>query len=398
MSIPQTLITQAIAWRRAFHAAPELGFEEHTTAQRIASLLLSFGLEVNREFAVTAVVGTLRNGPGPVIGLRADMDALPIQELGQCEYRSVYPGRMHACGHDGHSAILLAAAAHLSATRQFSGTVHFIFQPAEENLAGGQKMVEDGLFEHFPMDAIYALHNWPGLPEGHIVVNAGPMMASQDTFEITLTGKSCHAAMPESGADPIIAAAQLIMGLQTISSRRVSPKDAIVISVTQLNAGEVINSIPETATLRGTVRCLSPQVRTTAISIMEDMVRQIPAGFGVAGRLSYRSGYPVTLNDPQAAAAAYRAAIEVVGPARATFGAEPSMAAEDFAFMLQVCPGAYLWLGAGDDAGTVGLHHPHYDFNDAIIETGVNLWTRLIEQSCPLHGTPAQLNMTQGIS
>lgn len=394
MSIPKTLITQAIAWRRAFHAAPELGFEERQTAQRIASLLSSFGLEVHRGLAATAVVGTLRNGPGPVIGLRADMDALPIQELGQHEYRSVHPGLMHACGHDGHTAILLGAAAQLSASRQFSGTVHFIFQPAEENLAGGQRMVEEGLFERFPMDAIYALHNWPGLPAGHIVVNAGPMMASQDTFKITLTGKSCHAAMPENGADPIIAAAQLIMGLQTIPSRRLSPKDAIVISVTQLEAGEVINSIPEIAILRGTVRCLSPDVRVAAIGIMDDMVRQIPAGFGVTGRLDYRNGYPVTLNDPQAAATAYRAAAAVAGPDKATFGAPPSMAAEDFAFMLQVCPGAYLWLGAGDSASTVGLHHPRYDFNDEIIETGIHLWTKLIEQSCPLRGIPAQLNMT----
>ncbi len=245
MAVSPSLIAEAVGWRREFHAAPELGYQEQETSRRVAELLASFGLQVHRGLAGTGVVATLENGPGPVIGLRADMDALPITELGSVSYRSRRAGVMHACGHDGHTAMLLAAAAHLAQTRHFSGTVHFVFQPAEENLGGARKMVEEGLFERFPMDAIYALHNWPGIPLGEVALSDGAMMASLDAFEITLRGKSCHAAMPESGADPIVAAAQLIMALQTIPSRRLSPQDSAVVSITQINGGEAIKKGPQ---------------------------------------------------------------------------------------------------------------------------------------------------------
>lgn len=384
MTVCKSLIEEAAGWRRDFHSAPELGYQELRTAERVAQLLHSFGLEVARGLGGTGVVATLRTGPGPTLGIRADMDALPIQELGQPAHASTHPGCMHACGHDGHTSILLATARHLSETRQFSGTVHFIFQPAEENLAGARKMIEDGLFEQFPMDAIYGLHNWPGVPAGQVVINPGPMMASLDTFEITLTGKGCHAAMPEKGADPIVAAAQLVLGLQTITSRRLSPLDSAVVSVTQFNAGEAINVIPETAVLRGTVRCLQTPVRDKVQRLITELVEQLPGAFGVKGQLAYQVGYPVTENNPEAAATMRRAAVAAVGEANVQWGCNPSMASEDFAFMLQAVPGAYVWLGVDGEQPSAALHNPYYDFNDAVIEPGVAVWTALVEQSLPL--------------
>lgn len=301
MAVSPSLIAEATGWRREFHAAPELGYQEQETSRRVAELLVSFGLQVHRGLAGTGVVATLENGPGPVIGLRADMDALPITELGSVSYRSRRAGVMHACGHDGHTAMLLAAAAHLAQTRQFSGTVHFVFQPAEENLGGARKMVEEGLFERFPMDAIYALHNWPGIPLGEVALSDGAMMASLDAFEITLRGKSCHAAMPESGADPIVAAAQLIMALQTIPSRRLSPQDSAVVSITQINGGEAINVLPDTVVLRGTFRCLSNRVRARVRELIESYVATQPQVSDVRGEISWFPGYPVTKNHaPQA--------------------------------------------------------------------------------------------------
>jgi len=260
-SISEKVIQQAIAWRQAFHTHPEIGLKEYKTSQVISEILQSFGLEVHTGIAGTGLVAILRNGHGPSVGLRADIDALPIQECNQFAHCSLHNGSMHACGHDGHSAILLGAALHLSQTRNFQGTVYFIFQPAEENAGGGRLMLEAGLLERFPMQEVYALHNWPGLPVGEVVVNDGPMMASQDNFYITLTGRGCHAAMPEKGADPIIAGAQLILALQTVISRRLSPLEQTAISLTQLHAGEAINVIPETLQLSGTLRCQSNAVR-----------------------------------------------------------------------------------------------------------------------------------------
>jgi amidohydrolase len=383
MSISKALIDDAIGWRRSFHATPELGYNELQTSNRVAQLLDSFGIEVNRGLGGTGVVGTLRNGLGPTIGIRADMDALPIQELGQCTHKSTQQGCMHACGHDGHTAILLATARHLSETRHFSGTVHFVFQPAEEGLAGAKKMIDDGLFEQFPMDAIYGLHNWPGVPAGHVVINPGPMMASLDTFEITLTGKGCHAAMPDKGADPIIAAAQLILALQTIPARRLSPLDNAVISVTQINAGEAINVIPETAILKGTVRCLQSPVRDKVQRLIGQFVEHLPGAFGIKGEMVYHVGYPVTENHVEAASKVRRAAVAAVGESSVQWGCNPSMASEDFSFMLQACPGAYLWMGADGENPSATLHNPYYDFNDQVIEPAIALWTQLVEQSLP---------------
>ncbi|UTW08012.1 M20 aminoacylase family protein [Pseudomonas benzenivorans] len=379
MSIPKSLIEEAITWRRQFHAKPELGYQEFQTSEHVAHLLESFGIEVHRGLAGTGVVGILQNGEGPSIGLRADMDALPMQELGCRDHQSTHQGCMHACGHDGHTSILLATAKHLSETRCFSGTVHFVFQPAEEGLAGARKMIEDGLFERFPMTSIYGLHNWPGLAAGNVAINPGPMMASLDTFEVVLTGKGCHAAMPERGADPVVAAAELILALQTIPSRRLSPLDSAVISVTQLQAGEAINVIPEIAVLRGTVRCLQSDVRDKVECLIGEFVEQLPKAFGVSGKLAYQKSYPVTLNNHQAAEVVRRAAVRAVGESNVQWGCSPSMASEDFSFMLQACPGAYLWMGVDGEKPSAALHNPYYDFNDHVIEPAVRLWTALVE-------------------
>ncbi|EQB8709351.1 M20 aminoacylase family protein [Klebsiella aerogenes] len=379
MAVSSSLIAEAIGWRRDFHAHPELGYQEQETSRRVAGLLASFGLQVHVGLAGTGVVATLENGPGPVIGLRADMDALPIAEQGTVEYRSRRAGVMHACGHDGHTAMLLAAAAHLAQTRNFGGTVHFVFQPAEENLGGARKMVEEGLFERFPMDAIYALHNWPGLPLGHVAVNPGAMMASLDAFEITLTGKSCHAAMPESGADPIVAAAQLIMALQTIPSRRLSPQDSAVVSITQINGGEAINVLPDRVVLRGTFRCLSNTVRERVKNLIEQYVHTQPQVSDVDGQIAWYPGYPVTKNDAQQALKVREVAQAELGEAAVRWQINPSMASEDFACMLEVCPGAYFWIGTDGDTPSRPLHNASYDFNDDLLAPGVALWTALVE-------------------
>ncbi|PXW34866.1 hippurate hydrolase [Klebsiella oxytoca] len=379
MAVSPSLIAEAIRWRRDFHACPELGYQEQETSRRIAELLTSFGLQVHTGLAGTGVVATLENGPGPVIGLRADMDALPITELGDVSYKSRNPGVMHACGHDGHSAMLLAAAAHLAQTRRFRGTVHFVFQPAEENLGGARKMVEEGLFERFPMDAIYALHNWPGMPLGQVAINSGAMMASLDAFEITLTGKSCHAAMPERGADPIVAAAQLIMALQTIPSRRLSPQESTVVSITQIAGGEAINVLPDKVVLRGTFRCLNNQVRERVRRLIESYVAAQPQVSDVEGEISWYPGYPVTTNDPAEAQKVRDVASALLGDSAVSWNGNPSMASEDFACMLEACPGAYFWIGTDGETASMPLHNAGYDFNDELIPHGVALWTALVE-------------------
>lgn len=380
MAVSPSLIAEAIRWRRDFHACPELGYQEQETSRRIAELLTSFGLQVHTGLAGTGVVATLENGPGPVIGLRADMDALPITELGDVSYKSRNPGVMHACGHDGHSAMLLAAAAHLAQTRRFSGTVHFVFQPAEENLGGARKMVEEGLFDLFPMDGIYALHNWPGIALGQVAINSGAMMASLDAFEITLTGKSCHAAMPERGADPIVAAAQLIMALQTIPSRRLSPQESTVVSITQIAGGEAINVLPDKVVLRGTFRCLNNQVRERVRGLIESYVAAQPQVSDVEGEISWYPGYPVTTNDPAQAQKVRDVATALLGESAVSWNGNPSMASEDFACMLEACPGAYFWIGTDGETASKPLHNAGYDFNDELIPHGVALWTALVEK------------------
>ena len=378
--ISPEIIEQAKIWRRDFHTRPELGLKEYGTSKIISELLLSFGLDVHTGIAETGIVATLRNGEGPSIGLRADIDALPIQELNDFEHISQNPGLMHACGHDGHTAILLGAARHLSENRHFRGTVHFIFQPAEENVGGGEMMVKEGLFERFPMQAVYALHNWPGLPVGEVAVSQGPMMASQDNFYITLTGKGCHAAMPELGADPVVAGAQLILSLQSLISRRLSPLEQTVISQTQLQAGEAINVIPETLHMSGTLRCLSRATRETCWRLIEEYVNAVPQPYGVKGEVRWEFGYPVTQNHPAQAVILRDAAENTPGITQVHFNNAPSMAAEDFAYLLEACPGAYFWLGADGATPSASLHSPRYDFNDDIIPLGISVLTTLVER------------------
>ncbi len=383
MTLSPALLDKAQHWRHQIHLEPELGYQEHKTSDLVAQELELAGLQVHRGLAGTGVVGTLRNGEGPVIGLRADMDALPITEKGAPQWRSKRQGVMHACGHDGHTAILLAAAVQLAATRRFRGTVHFIFQPAEENLGGARKMVEDGLFQRFPMDAIYALHNWPEMPVGSLAVNPGAMMASLDSFEITLNGRSCHAAMPESGADPMVVAAELILALQTIPSRRLSPLASAVVSVTQIHGGEAINVIPETLVLRGTVRCLQTDVRNKVRGLIEEFVATLPRPFGVSGEIHWFPGYPVTANHVGPAEQVRATAQRMLGEEQVRWQVNPSMASEDFACMLDVCPGAYFWLGADGAIPSAPLHNAEYDFNDALIPLGVAFWQRLVEEALP---------------
>lgn len=369
-----SLITDACVWRKDLHAHPELGYQEHRTSDKIAERLESFGLQVHRKIGGTGIVATLDRGQGSFIGLRADMDALPMQEKSEHSHRSVNEGCMHACGHDGHTTILLATAKHLCDDREFQGRVHFIFQPAEETGAGARKMIEDGLFARFSMDAVYGLHNWPGLSQGMVAVNPGAMMASQDTFEICIQGSGAHAAMPERGNDPVVIATQLVSALQTIVSRQISPLDSAVLSVTMIEAGTAYNVIPQTATIRGTVRCLDQAVRLFIQNKITTMAQTLPIAFGASGTVEYREGYPVTQNDPQCAEHVREIVKTILGEESVRWDCRASMASEDFAYMLQASPGAYFWLGADGDTDSKPLHHPNYDFNDALIPIGVRLF------------------------
>ncbi|WP_350656465.1 M20 aminoacylase family protein [Psychrobacter sp. S1-30-MNA-CIBAN-0213] len=383
MLINETLLGEVKQWRQQIHSQPELGFKEFKTSSFIVDKLQSFGIEVHQGLGGTGVVGTLKNGSGPTIGIRADIDALPIAEKNTIEHKSTHENCMHACGHDGHTSVLLGTAKHLSQHKNFSGTIHFIFQPAEEVLGGAKAMIDDGLFDKFPMDAVYGLHNWPGLPVGEIAVNSGPMMASFDTFEITLTGKGTHAAMPHLGADPIAAGAALITNIQSIISRRVSPLQSGVISVTQMNSGDTTNVIPDFAILKGTVRSFDMDVRQSMQDMLTEMVKALPPLYGVTGEMDYHIRYPVTTNDSQAYLEIKEAAIKVLGADKVNTDVEPSMASEDFSFMNQVVKGAYFWLGVDGSSPSKPLHNASYDFNDDAIETGIKVWVSLVESELP---------------
>ncbi|KQX42254.1 MULTISPECIES: M20 aminoacylase family protein [unclassified Ensifer] len=372
-------IEETMRWRHHLHAHPELAFEERQTAAFIAGRLAEWGIAVKDGYGGTGLVGTLRRGTSNrSIAIRADMDALPIIETSGAAYASKTTGKMHACGHDGHVAMLLAAARQAS-EMDFDGTVHFIFQPAEEAEGGARVMVADGLFRDFPADAVYALHNWPALDVGSVVARDDAMMAAFGVFEITITGRGAHGAMPHEGADPLVASAQIVTALQTIASRNVSPLEAAVVSVTQIHGGDAWNVIPEKAVIRGTTRWFDKAVGDTLENRMRTLVSALAEGLGCTAELDYQRRYPATINDP--AAAALARSVAAADPALTVIDAPPSMAAEDFAFMLDERPGCYLWLGARRDGANPGLHSPHYDFNDAIIGQGVNLWTRLIATS-----------------
>jgi hippurate hydrolase len=370
------------ALRRDLHAHPELAFEERRTADLVARMLEAAGIEVHRGLAGTGVVGVLRNGSSPrAVGLRADMDALPIEEQNPFPHRSRYAGRMHACGHDGHTAMLLAAAEYLSASRDFDGTVYFIFQPAEETVGGARVMIEQGLFERFPMDAVYGMHNWPGLPVGQFAVHSGPVMACSDQFDIVIRGHGAHAAFPHQGRDPLLAGAALVQALQQVVARHLDPLDAAVLSITRFHAdGGAYNVIPDRAELKGTVRAFRPEVQDQVEAAMERICAGIGAAHGVQVSLAYQRGYPPSVNDA-AEAARCRAVLEdLVGAENVRTDLKPSMGAEDFAYMLIERPGCYVWIGNGPGEGGCTLHNPHYDFNDEVLPLGASYWVRLTER------------------
>jgi amidohydrolase len=369
------------AWRHYIHQHPETAFEEHQTSDYIALRLHEFGIDVHRGLAGTGVVGTLKGekGAGPAIGLRADMDALDIEEKNDIDYKSENPGKMHACGHDGHSTMLLGAAKYLAETKNFAGTVHFIFQPAEENEAGGRVMVEEGLFDKFPVESVYGMHNMPGIPVGEFAIRPGPIMASSDIFEITLSGTGTHAAIPQLGRDAIVAGAQLVSALQTIASRTVSPFDAAVVSVTHMHAGDTWNVIPEEVVIRGTTRAFREETQSHMEAEIRRITDGIAAAFGIEAKVHYERRYPPTINDADETGLTVEVASELVGSDLVSLDKDPMMGAEDFAFMLNEKPGAYMWIGNGPQAGGCMLHNPHYDFNDEVLPLGASYWAKLVE-------------------
>tara|TARA_R110002072_G_scaffold30957_30_gene96080 strand:- start:5420 stop:6589 length:1170 start_codon:yes stop_codon:yes gene_type:complete len=369
------------AWRHHIHKHPETAFEEHQTSDYVALRLHEFGIDVHRGLAGTGVVGTLRGdkGDGPAIGLRADMDALDIEEKNDVDYKSENPGKMHACGHDGHSTMLLGAAKYLAETKNFAGTVHFIFQPAEENEGGGRVMIEEGLFDKFPVESVYGMHNMPGIPAGEFAIRPGPIMASFDIFEITLAGTGTHAAIPQLGRDAIVAGAQLVTALQTIASRTVSPFDAAVVSVTQMHGGDTWNVIPEEVVLRGTTRAFREETQSHMETEIRRITDGIAAAFGIDAKVHYERRYPPTINDAAETDITVKVASALVGADMVSLDKDPMMGAEDFAFMLNEKPGAYMWIGNGPQEGGCMLHNPHYDFNDEVLPLGASYWAKLVE-------------------
>jgi amidohydrolase len=367
-------------WRRDIHAHPETAFEEQRTSDVVAQRLQEFGIEIDRGLAGTGVVGTLKGSrPGSrAIGIRADMDALDVHEKTGLRHASTHQGKMHACGHDGHTTMLLGAARYLAETRNFAGTVHFIFQPAEENEAGGRVMVEQGLFEKFPVEAVYGMHNWPGLALGQFAVRAGPLLAASDIFEIVVEGKGSHGAMPHTGIDPVVTAAQITLALQTIRSRSTHPLDGAVVSVTQVHGGDTWNVIPDEMVLRGTTRSFKPEVQDTIEAGIRRIAEGVASAQGAQVRLRYERRYPPTVNTEKETEIAAAAATEVAGAGNVIRDFTPSMGAEDFAFMLQARPGCYVLIGNGEQSA--GLHNPHYDFNDEVLTTGASYWARLVER------------------
>ncbi len=366
--------------RRDIHAHPETAYEERRTSELVASLLAGWNVEVHRGIGKTGVVGVLRSGTSlRMIGLRADMDALPIQEANEFAHRSRHSGVMHACGHDGHTTMLLGAAEYLANHRNFDGTVVFVFQPAEEGSAGASSMIADGFFERFPIQAVFGMHNWPGIPAGRICINPGPVMASADRFDMVIRGHGGHAAMPHLTRDPIVAGAALVSALQAISARNTNPLDSAVVSVTQFHAGEAYNAIPGSAVLSGTTRALRHEVREAIWKRMHEICQGIGTTFNVDISLQRMEGYPPTVNTAVEAEQCRQAASLVVGTERIDWDVDPSMGAEDFSHFLEHCPGCYVWLGNGPGEGGCTLHNARYDFNDDNLALGASYWVKLVE-------------------
>lgn len=371
-------------WRHDFHANPELLFDVHRTAASVADRLKAFGCdEVVAGIGKTGVVGVIRGRKGHsdrAIGLRADMDALPILEETGLPYQSTVPGKMHACGHDGHTAMLLGAAKYLAETRNFDGTAVVIFQPAEEGGGGGREMVKDGLMDRFSVSEVYGMHNYPGMPVGTFAIRPGPMMAAADRISIEIEGRGAHAAKPHEGIDTLLVGAQIVTQIQSIVARNVDPLGAAVVSITQFNAGTADNIIPAKATLRGTARSLSADIRDLVEARLRAVVEGTARAHGATAKLVYRRDYPVTQNHPQQTAFAAAVAAEIAGKEQVDTDPPPVMGAEDFSFMLEARPGAFIFVGNGKSAG---LHHPAYDFNDSAIPFGTSYWIKLVETALP---------------
>ncbi|MCO4848085.1 MAG: amidohydrolase [Yoonia sp.] len=371
------------AWRRHLHTIPELMFECHQTAAFVVARLREFGItEIHEGIATTGIVAMIEGqGDGPTIGLRADMDALPMQEETGLPYASTVDGMMHACGHDGHTTMLLGAARYLAETRNFKGRVALIFQPAEENGGGGEVMVKEGILDTFDIKEVYALHNAPGVEVGHFYTNPGPIMAAADSFDIHITGKGGHGAMPHATVDPIMAAVGIANAIQTIVSRNNYSQDNLVVSITQIHTGSADNIVPEKAYMNGTVRTFDRAVQGMVLARLEAIVAGQAAAYGVEAHMDYHVGYPATINDAGRTEFAAQVAREIAGDAGVNANAGPEMGAEDFAYLLEERPGAYLFVGNGD---TAGLHHPAYDFDDEAAAAGASFFAKLIERALPL--------------
>ncbi|AZO08960.1 MULTISPECIES: amidohydrolase [unclassified Mesorhizobium] len=382
------IVPEATGWRRYIHANPELGFAEHETAAFVAAKLKEFGLAVHTDVSATAVVATLAKGTsGKAIALRAELDALPIKEATGLAYASRNDGVMHACGHDGHTAMLLGAAKLLAESESFDGTVVFVFQPAEEVLGGGKKMIADGLLKRFPVEQVFAVHNWPGFPEGHIGVRAGAQMAAVDDFEIVFRGSGCHAAMPHQGDDPLLAAASFITAIQRLVSRSVDPLSPAVLSVTQIHGGRFNNFVPGEVKVEGTCRFYDRALSNHCAAEIERVAQASAAMHGASAELTYKRGYPPVVNPADGAALAALAGADTVGTERVSTEFQPSMGCEDFAFLLQgVGDGAYLWIGAGDVGPGAGLHGDRFIFNEAIIPIGIRFFLNLVQRALPVGG------------
>ena len=374
-------------WRRDLHAHPELGFEETRTSDLIAARLAAFGCEVHRGLGRTGVVGTLRAGAGAqhgaraarTLGLRADMDALPLAEANSFAHRSRHEGKMHACGHDGHTTILLGAARYLAETRHFDGTVHFIFQPAEEGLGGAKAMVDDGLFERFPCEAIFGMHNRPSMPLGQFAVRAGPMMAGGAFFDIRVTGRGAHGARPETGIDPVLVAAHIAIALQSIVSRNAPPVETAVVSVTRIHGGDAYNVIPQTAQLAGTARTFSRELMQLIEASMQRIAKGVAEAYGASAEVDFRFPFAPLINDAKEAEFAAAICTELVGADKVDRNPPLIMASEDFSYMLEQVPGCYINIGNGAGAGGCEVHNPAYDFNDAALPLGASFFARLVE-------------------
>lgn len=371
---------QMTSWRHWLHQHPELSFKEILSSDYIASVLESHEITMHRGLAKTGIVATVQGGkPGEAIGLRADIDALPIQELNEFDHKSKHDGKMHACGHDGHTTMLLGAAIYLKEHNDFAGTVHFIFQPAEEGDGGGRVMVEEGLFDLFPCKAVYGMHNWPGLEAGTFAVHDTAVMAAVDTIKISIQGKGGHAAMPDQVIDPILTGAQLINSLQSVVSRNVSPLQTVVLSITIVEAGDASNIIPDTMELTGTLRYFDAEIGSMVKERMQKIVTNTCEAMGATGKLKIITGYPATINTPEHAQVCAETATILVGKDSVERNLPPSMGAEDFSFILNACEGAYIWIGNGEGLGGCMLHNTHYDFNDEILPLGASYWVQLVK-------------------